>query len=118
MTDTPPPYVPPEACPDPSVHGNPFRYCPYCSWTEQGLIGQIENAPEPAAPGPRQRAARGVKQQVIGLLLSIPVSMGALTAAGVDVDPKITAIAVGVPTALAGIVSAVWNLVDAVRGNG
>lgn len=21
-------------CPDPSVHGNPFRYCPYCSWTE------------------------------------------------------------------------------------
>ena len=21
-------------CPDPSVHGNPFRYCPYCNWME------------------------------------------------------------------------------------
>lgn len=117
MTDTPPPYVPPEQCPDPSVHGNPFRYCPYCSWTEQGPIGEIPT-PVPAAPGPARRAARGVQQQVIGLLLSIPVSVGALTAAGVDVDPQIAAIAVGVPTALAGIVSGVWNLVDAVRGNG
>lgn len=25
----------PEHCPDPSVHGNPFRYCPYCTWTEE-----------------------------------------------------------------------------------
>jgi hypothetical protein len=22
-------------CPDPSVHGNPFRYCPYCTWMEE-----------------------------------------------------------------------------------
>jgi hypothetical protein len=27
--------VPPEECPDPSVHGNPFRYCPLCSWIEE-----------------------------------------------------------------------------------
>lgn len=26
--------VPPEQCPDPETHGNPFRYCPYCTWTE------------------------------------------------------------------------------------
>ena len=24
----------PEDCPDASVHGNPFRYCPYCTWRE------------------------------------------------------------------------------------
>lgn len=28
-----------EKCPDPSVHGNPFRYCPYCSWVEPPLCG-------------------------------------------------------------------------------
>jgi ribosomal protein S27AE len=21
-------------CPVPETHGNPFRYCPYCNWTE------------------------------------------------------------------------------------
>lgn len=26
--------VRPEDCPDPSIHGNPFRYCPYCTWME------------------------------------------------------------------------------------
>lgn len=97
MTDTPPPYDGPIIDQDDEL---------------------VANLTTPAAPGPARRAARGVQQQVIGLLLSIPVSVGALTAAGVDVDPKIAAIAVGVPTALAGVVSAVWNLVDAVRGNG
>jgi hypothetical protein len=29
--------VAPENCPHPSVHGNPFRYCPYCSWIEAHL---------------------------------------------------------------------------------
>ena len=28
-------------CPDPSVHGSPFRYCPYCKWMEE---------PEPVEP--------------------------------------------------------------------
>jgi hypothetical protein len=23
-------------CPVPEVHGNPFRFCPYCSWSEDG----------------------------------------------------------------------------------
>lgn len=26
--------VSPADCPQPHVHGNPFRYCPYCSWIE------------------------------------------------------------------------------------
>lgn len=26
-------------CPAPEVHGNPFRYCPYCSWTEGAEAG-------------------------------------------------------------------------------
>jgi hypothetical protein len=24
----------PEECPSPEVHGNPFRYCPNCTWIE------------------------------------------------------------------------------------
>lgn len=28
----------PADCPDPSVHGNPFRYCPNCTWTERSEI--------------------------------------------------------------------------------
>lgn len=28
------PVVKVEDCPDPSVHGSPFRYCPYCEWHE------------------------------------------------------------------------------------
>jgi hypothetical protein len=39
----PPNETAPEDCPDPSVHGNPFRYCPNCTWTE---------TPEPISPGP------------------------------------------------------------------
>jgi len=27
--------IAPEDCPDPSVHGNPFRYCPVCTWIEE-----------------------------------------------------------------------------------
>ena len=26
--------VPISECPNPSVHGRPFRYCPYCEWRE------------------------------------------------------------------------------------
>lgn len=26
--------IPPEECPYPAAHGNPFRYCPNCSWME------------------------------------------------------------------------------------
>lgn len=26
--------VPHIECPNPSVHGNPFRYCPHCDWVE------------------------------------------------------------------------------------
>ncbi|MEV6258048.1 hypothetical protein AB0L97_32815 [Nocardia sp. NPDC051911] len=27
--------VPAAECPDPSVHGNPLRYCPFCDWIEE-----------------------------------------------------------------------------------
>ncbi|MFR9767086.1 hypothetical protein [Nocardia sp. SC052] len=27
--------VPAAECPDPSVHGNPLRYCPFCEWIEE-----------------------------------------------------------------------------------
>lgn len=31
--------VSPENCLDPSAHDGPFRYCPYCSWTEADDAG-------------------------------------------------------------------------------
>lgn len=37
-------FISPENCPDPSVHGNPFRYCPYCTW--------IDTEPNPKWPCP------------------------------------------------------------------
>lgn len=30
--------ISPADCPDASVHGNPFRYCPSCSWIEEAPI--------------------------------------------------------------------------------
>jgi len=29
------PHTDPQTCPDASVHGNPFRYCPTCTWIEE-----------------------------------------------------------------------------------
>lgn len=31
-----------EACPAPEVHGNPFRYCPYCDWRERPTPAALE----------------------------------------------------------------------------
>lgn len=39
-------------CVDPSVHGNPFRYCPYCDWRE----------PEPPPTGAQMIAAERQRQ--------------------------------------------------------
>ena len=53
--------LPADQCPNRSTHGSPFRYCPYCSWTEpvavvvqQPGVGRIVhyqqwNSPEPLA---------------------------------------------------------------------
>lgn len=38
--------VTPEECPDPSVHGNPFRYCPNCTWTEIDDVPESPTEPE------------------------------------------------------------------------
>ena len=32
-------------CPSPETHGNPFRYCPYCTWAEEIQIKQLESKP-------------------------------------------------------------------------
>lgn len=39
-------------CVDPSVHGNPFRYCPHCDWRE----------PEPPPTGAQMIAAERQRQ--------------------------------------------------------
>lgn len=30
-------------CPTPEGHGNPFRYCPHCNWTEDGKTVAAED---------------------------------------------------------------------------
>lgn len=49
----------PENCPDPSVHGNPFRYCPYCSWIEapeqKGDSNENPTLPSPNSMPPIKR---------------------------------------------------------------
>ena len=81
---------------------------------ELELEGELE--PAPAAPGPRARVARTAIQAVLGLLASIPAAWAALQAAGVDVDPEVTALVLGIPAALFVVISAVWNAVDSHRG--
>ena len=50
----------PEHCPDPSVHGNPFRYCPYCTWTEEAAqeLDPPANRPTLSDPALVEEAAR------------------------------------------------------------
>lgn len=31
-------------CPTPGNHGNPFRMCPYCSWSEDGTLSEMDRA--------------------------------------------------------------------------
>lgn len=69
-----------------------------------------------AAPGPRARVARTAVQAVLALLASIPAAWAALTAAGVEVEPQVAALVLGIPAALFVVVSAVWNAVDSRRG--
>lgn len=54
MTDP----VSPEDCPDPSVHGSPFRYCPTCTWTE---LDDVDPDPAPAERPKRIKAANPPK---------------------------------------------------------
>lgn len=73
---------------------------------------------EPAGPGPRKRAARTVVQAVLAFLGAIPGAHLALTAAGVDLSARTTALLLGIPSALVIVISAVWNAVDQRKGNG
>lgn len=56
MTDQQP--VSPEECPDSSVHGNPFRYCPTCTWTELDEEPAVETQPQEPDPAPAERPQR------------------------------------------------------------
>ena len=86
-------------------------------WPETVLLARIAELEEnQAAPGPRARVARTAVQAVLALLASIPAAWAALTAAGVEVEPQVAALVLGIPAALFVVVSAVWNAVDSRRG--
>jgi hypothetical protein len=37
--------ISPEECPSPELHGNPFRYCPSCTWTEERNVQERDLIP-------------------------------------------------------------------------
>lgn len=72
--------IAPENCPDPSVHGNPFRYCPYCSWMEPITVRRPSL---PMASGAIHAAAwRAVRVPPS----EVPAALGELKAALVEYD--------------------------------
>lgn len=72
----------------------------------------------PAGPGPRQRTVRSAIQALLALLGAVPAAWAALTAAGVDIAPGVTALVLGCSAASFVLVSAVWNSIDQRRGLG
>lgn len=59
--------VPVELCPDPSVHGHPFRYCPFCEWRE-------EQDPKPAIVTPSPDDERQVDVARQAALDALPLA--------------------------------------------
>lgn len=82
-------------------------------------LAELEAAqlePIQAGPGPRARVARTAVQAVFAFLAAVPTAWAALVAAGVEVEPQVAALVVGIPAALLVLVSAVWNTIDSRRG--
>jgi hypothetical protein len=83
-----------------------------------GAVGE-PSPPEPPAPatdapGPWRRVVRTVKQ----VLVAVPTAWLALTASGVDVSPRLSALIAGVAGAALILVSAAQNGWDNRHGNG
>lgn len=62
----------PKDCPDPSVHGNPFRYCPYCSWRESPEAAAPYRFVDPNAPDPLIAEAREAAQRTLDSIMVCP----------------------------------------------
>lgn len=72
--------LPPENCPDPSVHGNPFRYCPYCSWMEP------LSADRPSLPTALDAIREAAWKAVRVPPSEVPAALGALKGALIEYD--------------------------------
>ncbi len=70
------------------------------------------------APGPRQRVWRSVLQVVVGTAVAVPAAIGALQAAGVNVDPAWVAWGGGASAAFVILASAAQNAWEEARGRG
>ena len=78
-------------------------------------LAELEAAP--TAPGPRARTARTAVQALLAFLAAVPAAWAALVAAGVDVEPQVAALIVGIPSALFILISAAWNAANARQAN-
>lgn len=70
------------------------------------------------APTPAKRVKRTVVQVVLATAAAVPTAWLALTAAGVEVSPRVTALVLGIPAALYVLVSAAQNAYDQLHGEG
>lgn len=96
----------PDPTPDPAV---PHDNLPW----EQVAPGQ-----PPAGPSPTRRTWRTLAQVAVAVLLAIPSALASVSAAGVHVSAKASAILIGLPAALVVVVSAAQNAWDHAQGNG
>ena len=85
-------------------------------WPETVLLARIAELEENQAPGPKSRAVRTAVQAHVAFLGAVPTAWAALVTAGVEVEPQVAALIVGIPLALIALVSAVWNTIDSRRG--
>lgn len=65
-----------DVCPDPTVHGNPFRYCPFCDWTEDVVA--------PAGGTPLNPEPRTLSQRTLASRLRAAYQDGTITAIGLE----------------------------------
>lgn len=79
----------------------------------------MQTTPPPyTGPTPRRRTARTAVQVLLAVLVAVPAALGALTAAGVELGARPTALAVGVTGFAVVLISAGQNAYDQHRGVG
>jgi hypothetical protein len=76
MAESPPK---PPTCPDPSVHGNPFRYCPYCDWkehlpdhTDPALVRKVAEVLNSGSYGLRKSKVMQAAEAVVAAIAGPP----------------------------------------------
>jgi len=83
-----------------------------------GTAPSIEVVAAALGPPPARRVGRTGVQVLVAVVAALPGAIKVLTDAGVDVDPKLIMLVLGVPAALTVLVAAGMNAYDQAKGKG